>query len=167
MRTLYDIAAEFEALADRAFSFAEEGEVPSDLCAELDAIEAEFEDKVAACCRMIKSFDAHAAVVKREADRLADRHKALANASERLQQYVFDMMTAVGKDVCEPDELFTVRIQNNSQPSVEIEDLAAVPVNFDKQQDRVVDKTAIRDQLKKGVPVPGCRLVQGKHLRIR
>lgn len=165
--SLYQLTSDFAALADRAFSFCEEGEVPGDLCEQLDKIETDIDEKLAACCRIVRTFEVNAKAVKEEADRLARKAAAFADAAKRIKENMHATLDVVGSASRKVDAVFTVRVQNNSQPSVVVDDLALVPANFDKQREREVDKTAIRDQLKKGVPVPGCRLVQGKHLRIR
>lgn len=162
---LYQLTAEYDALMDRVLSFTEDGEIPADLAAEMDAIEGDITAKLEACAKMVRTLDARSKMFREEAARIARNAQASDNAGTRLKAYILEHMDRMGWEKRETGVL-TIRIQDNP-PSVAVRDLDAVPHEFDRPQAREIDKTAVKDAIKRGVVVPGVELVTGKHVRIR
>lgn len=163
---LYELTTTYAAVLDRAYDLAEDGEIPAGIVAELDALEGDIDTKLSGCCRMVKALSAMAHANAEEAKRLTQRAKAAEHGVSQIKDYMQHNMESMGWDKRKVDELFTVALQN-SPPSVVVEDLDAVPVEFDRVQERVIDKTAIKAAIQAGKEVPGCSLIQTKHLRIR
>lgn len=166
---LYELTAQWRALADAAIDAADsaEGEIPFDLIAAMSVIDGQVDDKLAGCCRVLKEIEAARDAFKKESLRLSARATSCDNHSESLKKYMKDQMELCGWDKRKVDDLFTVAIQKNSMPSVELLDLDAIPHSWDKPQERQVDVTGIRDALKAGISVPGAELKFGTHLRVR
>lgn len=164
---LYEIADRWNALADIAFANVDDdGEMPGDIVAEMNRTEAAFDDKLSACCRIVKNLTASADACDAEMKRLrAVRDTRLANA-ERLKSYMKDTLERLGEKKREVDGIFTVSIQMNT-PSVAVLNLDDVPNEFDKVFERQVELSRIKEALKSGREVPGVELTQGSHLRIR
>jgi len=164
---LYEIAAEWERLADIAFSNVDDdGEMPQDIVAEMNAVEASFDAKLSACCRVVRNLEAAADACDTEAKRLKARKDVYNNNADRLKSYMKDVLERLGERKREIDGIFTVSI-NNNPPSVAVLDLDLVPSEFDKVFERAVELSRIKEALKAGVVVPGVELRNGTHLRIR
>lgn len=164
---LYDIAERWNELADIAFANVDEdGEMPKDIVAEMQRIEASFDEKLSACCRIVKNLTAMADACDAEMKRLrAVRDARIANA-DRLKGYMKDTLERLGERKREVDGIFTVSIQTNP-PSVAVLNMDDVPHEYDKVFERTLELSRIKEALKAGKDVPGVELTQGTHLRIR
>ena len=163
---LYELTSEWRRIAEIAFAEMEEGELPADLMQQLAATEGDIDAKLAACCRIVKEMDASKEAFNVEASRLKLKASRCDAHAESLKRYMKERMEACDFTKREVDSLFTVAIQNNP-PSVKVNDSESVPTSWDLPQDRKLDLKGIKDAIKSGVPVPGCEIVQGTHLRIR
>lgn len=96
MKTLYELSAEACALFDQLEQYAEEnnGEVPADLDAAIDAITAERGAKIEAICAIYKELLGRSEIFHQEAKKLTARGKTLANQAEALKSYLARNMTA-------------------------------------------------------------------------
>lgn len=163
---LYELTAEYEAILEQAFNTATDGEIDGEIALQLDAIEAELDKKLANCCRMVRNMQGIADSLQSEIGRLQTKQKSANRAIESIKDYMQANLEKIGIDKRKVDDLFTVSIQA-SPPAVSVDDLDAVPNEFDKEPARVIDKTLIRVALQAGREIPGCTLVQSKHLRIK
>lgn len=145
-----DLSPEDQAEADRLISTALDGLLPA---------------KVEGYCGLIRSLrleaEAYAAEEKRLAGHRLAREGLAARLTERLQ---------AGLEVACLDKmkagLFTVAIQA-SPPTVEIARDAEIPSEFLTAQEPKVDRRGLLAAVKGGREIPGVRLTQGRHLRIR
>jgi len=164
---LYEIADKWNELADIAFSNVDEdGEMPKDIVAEMQQVEAAFDEKLSACCRIVKNLEATADACDNEMKRLRSVRDARNANSSKLKEYIKDTLEKLGEKKRQVDGLFTVSIQMNP-PSVAVLNLDEVPSEFDKVFERTLELSRIKDALKQGKNVPGVELTQGSHLRIR
>lgn len=165
---LYELSEKWNRLSDLLLDSIDDetGIVDADIAGELQACEASLRDKFAACCRLIRNMEANEAALKEERDRLAAKAKSIGNRIDGLKRYVKETMESLGESKFVVDEIFTLAIQN-SPPAVSIENFDQVPASYDKPTERQLMLSAIRDDLKRGVEVPGAVLVQATHLRIR
>lgn len=90
------------------------GEIPEHLVQLLDDAEDDFKAKVERVALYIRSLVAHAAAVKTEEQRLANRRRALENGAERLKAYLKAQLEAAGIPRVD-GTLATVRIQANPE----------------------------------------------------
>lgn len=162
--SLYELTSDYQRLQDLASEMdTEEGEAA--FADTLEGLQGEIGDKcenIAAVCRTLTT---QAAVIKEEEERLSRRRKALESSADRLKMYMQINLEAVGLEKVK-GKLFTVGIQKNPA-SLVIDDEALVPARFQKTE-VVILRSEIKDALKAGEVVPGCRLDQsGKSLRIR
>lgn len=90
MRKLYELAVEFEKLAFQIDQSANEneGEIPSDLEAKLDAVKLEMDAKLENCCAMVKEFLGVANMLNAESSRLTKRADSYEAAAEALMKYL-------------------------------------------------------------------------------
>lgn len=162
---LYEITEQYTKLLE----LAEDPETDPEIIADtMEAIEGDFEDKATGYAKVITQLKAEAEAVKKEADRLAARRKALEANANRIRDNLQAAMVAVGKPKFKTD-LFSFNIQKNP-PSVvmDTEDLFAIPQEYIVIPDPEINKAAIKDALKSGIVLEGvAHLEQGETLRIR
>ena len=134
----------------------------------LQNIEGVIEVKVENTARMIKNWEAQAAAMEAEEKRLKESRQALENRISRVKDYLLENMALMGKDKI-TTSIGNVCRQKNP-PSVEVYDMKAVPESYIiiPPVEPKVDKKSILDHFKvTGEPIPGTRIIQGYHLRIR
>lgn len=159
---LYDLPAEFAAI-DAAITDLD-GELTPELAERLDHLECTLEDKVEAIASLVRTAEAEADYFASEADRLANRKRSATNKASRLKDYLKQNLEALGRDRVKTPR-FTVRLQNNSGPSIAWVAEAPIPDGF--QRVRVeLDGDAARQAWKAGTLPAGFKVVTGRHLRI-
>lgn len=162
---LYDLTAQYATLFDSIMDSAVDGEILPEFADALAALEDDIKHKLAGCCMVIADLEAHGAACEQEAKRLAKRAASVTAHVKGLKTYMKDCLERA--DLVKLDTgLFRVSVCNNSQPSVSIVDLDAVPHKFDKVPAREVSLSAIAEAVGKGEDVPGAEVTRGKHLRI-
>jgi hypothetical protein len=137
-------------------------------------LEAEFRDNEALVVQKAERYLhvlAHFAAIAKARRDTAARLKASADAAEHATQRIKDQlltaMQTMDRDRIETPS-GTVRIQPNSQPTVQVLDAAAVPHSYERKKIIVeVDKLSIlRDYKQSGIIPPGVSIVHGHHLRL-
>jgi hypothetical protein len=132
------------------------------MLAELDG---EIADKATSMVRFVQMLDADTDAISAEIKRLQDRKKARENRADGIKAYLKAQMEMQGKDKIQTP-LLTISIQKNSQPSLIVEDVSKIPASYQVVK-YDLNNAKIKEDLQKGQEVPGCKLVQGNHLRIR
>jgi FtsZ-binding cell division protein ZapB len=163
MMNLYQLTDAYLSVLDNLPEDVDQQAVNDTLEAIQDAIEVKARN-IAAFCR---SMETSAEAIDAEIKRLQSRKKALENRVKSLEQYLQGRMEAIGVDKIKSD-LFTIALQNNP-PALQITDQTAIPAKYLTiiPEQHVPNNEAIKAALKAGEDVPGCALVQGRHLRIR
>jgi hypothetical protein len=132
----------------------------------LTQIEESIESKAEGMAKLIKSIDGDIAALKEEENRLAKKRKTLENKQKNIKTYLEYQLIGMGIDKVKTP-LFTVALQNNP-PSVRFIDEDLIPEEYKVRTELVsIPKKLILDDIKEGIEVAGCELVQGKSLRIR
>lgn len=160
--TLYEIGADWNRVMD--FELENEGDQEAFLSL-LDEVEGAFVEKAERVCMVMKNVEAEAEAFKAEEARLAGRRKALENKADRLKSYLAGTMKAMGLPE-QKTPLFSLKFQKNP-PAVEVLDPAAIPADYWRQPEPVLDRALVKKALAEGYEIPGARLVQGESLRIR
>lgn len=162
---LYDLTKDFNEL----FELIDSEDFDLDTLEDtIQNIEGAIEVKVENIARMIRNWEAQAAAMEAEEKRLKDSKRAIENRISRMKDYVLENMTLMGKDKI-TTSIGNVCRQKNP-PSVDVYDMKAVPENYIiiPPVEPKVDKKSILDHYKAtGEPIPGTRVIQGYHLRIR
>lgn len=163
---LYTITTDLAALRE----LAENDDLTTDDQAQVTAmIDTVLTDllpaKVEAYCGLIRSLKLEAEAFQAEEKRLAGRRAALKNLGARLAERLQAGLTAAGLDELRAG-VFTAAIQA-SPPALEVALGAEIPERFLVAQEPKIDRKALLAAVKGGEEIPGCRLTQGKHLRIR
>lgn len=162
---LYDIATEYrqacEVLADLDLD-------PQTVADTLEGMSGELEVKAANVVGFTRNLEALADAIKAEEDRLAGRRKALVRRIESLTAYTLHCMQTAGVQRIEGPR-FRISVRDNPA-SVDVFDAAQVPPLFVRTPPApppAPDKLAIREAIKQGMEVPGCRLIQSQRLEVK
>jgi hypothetical protein len=157
---LYEI---HEAL-ERLFCIWEQTETDEEravLEGEIEALELALGDKVDSCVSYYKGQLAEAEAIKAEAKKLQERARKYESRAEWLKRYIGQVIPHGEKWQNERHQLGW-----RKSSSVEIVDESLIPIELS----RVVtspDKAAIKDQLSRGVEVPGARIKESLNLQIK
>lgn len=166
MPTLYDIAAEYQAIL-QAVEFLE-GELDEGLESLLDQVEGDFNHKAENIVRMIRNELADADSLDAEIGRLSKKAKARKNRAERLKQYLYLHFKGVGLQRLQVGN-FTL-LRHRGQPKLIIDSDEQVPEQFRTKvpESWHPDKKALAAYLKgEGVePIDGIRLEETEVFRI-
>lgn len=131
----------------------------------LDSIEDAIESKAENIAKLVRNLESDVSAYKEEEDRLKTKRQATENKVKWLKTYLEDNMKLTGKTKFKSG-MFNFLIQKNPA-SVDITDEKAIPEEFLIQQPPKVDKTSLKEILKRGIEVPGAELKQTEGLRIR
>lgn len=131
----------------------------------LDSIEDAIENKAENIAKLIRNLESDVTAYKEEEERLKTKRQATENKVKWLKTYLEDNMKLTGKTKFKSG-MFNFSIQKNPA-SVNITDEKIIPEEFLIQQPPKVDKTSLKEILKRGIEVPGAELKQTEGLRIR
>ena len=152
---LYAPADELDEISEESFA---------ELEAELGKLNIQFDEKVVACIKAIKNRKAESKMIAGEIKKLRQMKQASDNNTERLVNYVMNMMDSL-KLTESGTGLFKASIRN-SPLTVEEIDIHDVPDEFVEVVLKLKKREAI-DHIKKTGEIPqGVDMVQGRHLRI-
>jgi len=122
-------------------------------------------EKVSNYCGFLRSLKLEAGAFKEEEKRLAERRQVREHLAERLTHRLHEAMKGMELKKLAAGT-FSVSIQANP-PSVDVVDEGQNPEQFKIPQPPKLDKQTLLACLKAGNNVPGVRIAQGEHLRIR
>ncbi len=163
---LYEIANDYLALLQAI----DEGEIPEEAIADtLEAIEGEIEYKADNLACVLKTLNAEVAAIKVEEKALAERRKQKENASERIKNYLSDVLQSL--DI---NKLETARnkITFRKSESVVIGEgfIAWAQENRDdllSYSAPTANKTAIKAALKEGAEIEGAYIENKQNIQIK
>ncbi|EHL2528031.1 siphovirus Gp157 family protein [Listeria monocytogenes] len=159
MSTLYSIQGKYQQLLNLAEQLD-----PELLKDTLESIDDELETKAENVAFVIKELEGQSLILEKETKRLAERKNTINNNVKRLKQSLFDAMITANKQKIKTN-LFTLDIRKNP-PSLIVEDESKL-LNYLIEQPKKLDKTKLGDDLKKGIEVPGAKIIQTERLKIR
>lgn len=131
----------------------------------LDSIEDAIENKAENIAKLVRNLESDVSAYKEEEDRLKTKRQAMENKVKWLKTYLEDNMKLTGKTKFKSG-MFNFSIQKNPA-SVNITDEKIIPEEFLIPQLPKIDKTSLKEILKRGIEVPGAELKQTEGLRIR
>lgn len=162
--TLYNLAAEYREACERLCDLDLDEQTLRDT---LEGMGGELEVKARNVAMFARDLEATAASIKEAEVQMSKRRKAIENKAAGIRKYLFDSMQFAGVQRIECPQ-FVMAIKNNP-PAVDVFDHLQVPAEFMKQPEPpppAVDKAKVKDAIKAGQEVPGCRLVHGQRLDI-
>jgi hypothetical protein len=135
-----------------------------------DGAQIALKEKQLAVVAWLKNNDANITLLDGAIKELQARKKAMQTRYESLKDYLLFNMKAHGvSEISANDMTFTAKIKLNP-PSVLIEDESAIPSEYltvPVAPPPAPDKTAIKEAIKAGKNVPGCKLVQAERVDIK
>lgn len=156
MSTLRELSAELAGINE----LARDPEIPMEAIADtIEGLQGMFNEKAIKVVHVIANNDSDIAEIDAEIARLTARKKVMANARERLKDYLRFNMEATGiKKIESP--LFNVTLVAGRE-SVAVDDVDALPDDY-KRVKVEADKVLIAKALKDGYDVPGASLQLGQ-----
>jgi hypothetical protein len=134
----------------------------------LEAMTGDLEVKAQNTIMLARNLEATAAAIKEAEAQMAARRKALENRASRIRDWVLANMMVAGIQKIECP-YFKLSVRDNPA-AVEVYEPGLIPAEFMRQPEpppATPDKTAIKEALKAGQEVPGCKLTVGKRLDIK
>ena len=132
----------------------------------LEGLSGELEDKAVNVAKFLRNMETTAEAIKAAEEAMAKRRKTLESRVKWLKDYLKTNMEACGISKIECP-FFKLAIQKNPE-WVHIIDEGAIPEQFKEQVVTwKISKTAIKDAIKAGTPVPGAELTAGTRLAIK
>ena len=129
---------------------------------QLEKLQIERNAKIENVACWIKNLEADAAAIKAEADRLAERAKKAQNKAADLKIWLSGVLSGQKFDSAR------CAVSWRKSEKVEIEDETKVPKAYlIKKITYSPDKTAIKNMIKSGKKVRGCKLVQNLNAQIK
>lgn len=165
MTALFDIAREYREAADKLADLDLPPEAIEDT---LESLSGDLEAKAQNTAFVIRNLEASAAAIKEAEAQMAARRKAIENRAARVRDYLLANMMVAGIQKIECP-YFRMSVRDNP-PAVEIYEPGLIPAEYMRQPEPPPpspDKTAIKEALRAGVDVPGCKLTIGKRLEIK
>jgi hypothetical protein len=162
--SLFEVAAEYRAAVEKLSDLDLDDQTLADT---LESLPGELEVKAKNVAMFARDLEATAASIKDAEAQMAARRKAIENRAAGVRRYILSSMQLAGMTKIECPH-FALTVKNNP-PAVEIYEPLSVPAAFMKQPEPPPpspDKTAIKEAIKRGEEVPGCRMTQGKRLDI-
>lgn len=166
MSNLYEISNELARINDELEATG--GEITTEIEALLDSCNLEFKDKCLNIGNWLLNIDGKVEALDKEIVRLVNRKNAAENLKSRLKEYVKTSMERAEINKLDFPS-FTLAVQKNPA-SCEIWDEKRIPARFITivPEQKVVNKKAVLEAMKKGEEIEGATLVSGKtHLRQR
>lgn len=162
--TLFEIAREYRTDIEKLGDLDLPDEVVADT---LESMGGDLTVKACNVAAFMAHLDTTAAGMKEAEARMKARRQAVERRAERLRHYLLSGMQYAGIDRIESPD-FVLSIKKNP-PAVEVFDERMVPADYMKQPEPpppTVDKALVKQAIKDGYEVPGCKLVQGFRLSI-
>jgi hypothetical protein len=163
--TLYEISQEYRSDLEKLADMDLDEQTLADT---LDSMGGELTTKAQSVACFIRNLEASAAAIKDAEAQMAARRKALENRAGRVKDYLLASMMVAGVQKVECP-LFKLAVRDNPA-AVEIYEPGLIPAEFMRQPEpppASPDKAAIKEVLKAGREVAGCKLTVGKRLEIK
>lgn len=164
MSALFELAAEFRALADKLNDSDLDQETISDT---LDGASGDLEEKIINTAKYYRNIEADADKIEEAAKAMLARAKTLRTHSGHIKTYLQSNLERAGlQKVNSP--WFVVTLAQN-QEAVTVDDETLIPRDYFKEVpvSFVLDKLMVKQAMKDGYEVPGARLTRGTSLRIK
>jgi hypothetical protein len=161
----FELAGEYENLYSNIekFTDAETGEISEEFIKKLSDIEASANEKALACAEIYKRLNAESEAYENEIDRLIAESRHLKNEAERIKNYLDGNLRQMS--ITEVKGI-SGKITYRASQSVEVADVNALPEQY-KRIKVEADKVAIKNALKAGTEINGCKLIENQSIQIK
>jgi hypothetical protein len=165
MTQLYVLAQDYRATADKLADMDLDEQTIADT---LESMSGDLEVKATNTAMFCRNLEASAAAIKEAEAQMAARRKAIENRAGRIKDYLLASMMVAGVQKIECPH-FRLAVRENP-PAVEVYEPGLIPAEFMRQPEPpppAIDKAAIKEAIKAGQDVPGCKLSRGMRLEIK
>ena len=134
----------------------------------LESISGDFEVKATNVSMFIKNLEATAESIKQAEKQMADRRKSIETKAQKIKDYLKENMIKTGITKIE-SPYFQISLKNNPE-SVDVISQQLIPEKYFIQPplpEKVLDKVALKEDLKAGIEVDGARLIRGQRVEIK
>lgn len=162
--TLFELTGQYRELQ----ALVESDELPAEVIRDtVEALGGQFNDKAIAVAHVIMNLEAASDSIHAASEAMKERAKRVQTRADSLRHYLLYCLQSADVKRLENAELVIKRQSN--PPAVYVTDEAAVPDWFWVQPEpppKRIDKTAVKEALKAGVPVPGAYIESAERLVI-
>ncbi len=165
MTALYLLAEEYRAAAEKLADLDLDEQTVADT---LESLAGSVEVKATNVAMFARNLEALAEQIDDAERAMAARRKAIARRAANVRAYLMRCMQATGIKKIEAPA-FRIALRDNPA-AVDVFDAAQVPAEFMRQPEPPPpspDKSAIKEAIKSGADVPGCRLVTSQRVEIK
>jgi hypothetical protein len=160
---IYQIEKEYLELANQLIESG--GECSPELELQLTINQEQLEQKARGYGFVVKQMESDVSIIDAEIERLKGLKKTREKTIERLETTVSNAMQLYQIQKLETP---TLKISFRKSESVEIDNEADIPAQFLKEKTTyTIDKTAIKEAIKKGEVVIGARLQVNQNIQIK
>ena len=160
-RPFWSIQTDYEKLANTIINNG--GEVSEAQLNQLAINETERNVKSVAYYRIINNIESENMIIKKEIDRLNNRLKSNQKTIDRLEKCLIDAILLYGEYEHE-----MVKFKTRKSTAVEVNPVWPLDAKYTITKTTIIpDKTLIKNDLKNGVVIDGCHLVENHHLNIK
>lgn len=160
-RPFWSIQSDYEKLANTIINNG--GEITEDELNQLSINETERNIKSVAYYRIINNIESENMIIKKEIERLNNRLKSNQKTIDRLKKCLVDAILLYGEYEHE-----MVKFKTRKSTAVEVNPEAILDAKYTITKTTITpDKTLIKNDLKNGVVIDGCELVENHHLNIK
>jgi hypothetical protein len=160
---IYQIEKEYLELANQLIESG--GECSPELELQLTINQEQLEQKARGYGFVVKQMESDVSIIDAEIKRLGELKKARLKTIERLETTVSNAMQLYQINKLETP---TLKISFRKSESVEIDDESAISFAYLKEKiTYTIDKTAIKEAIKKGEVVAGARLQINQNIQIK
>lgn len=164
MIALYQLVAQYRELQQ-----IDAEEIPEEVLRDtLEALQGDLEMKATNVAMFCKNLDTFAETVDEAAKQMKERASRIKRKADQVRGYLHSMLTAAEITKIEAPE-FTLAVKKNP-PALVIAPGAKIPDEFmvtPPAPSPYPDKSAIKEAIKAGRDIDGCRLEQGTRLEIK
>lgn len=165
MANLYEVANDFI----EAYNLLDQAETDEEYQSALAIFlqrDKELSTKIENFVYYLKNTEGEAVKFKAEENRLKERRQILERKVKDGKDFIKNVLIGYGIDSIDAG-MFKVKVQNNSQYSVIVEDETKIPKEYFINQP-VLDKKALKEAMvENGEVIKGASVERGTHLRIR
>lgn len=157
---IYDVT-DMENQIDRIAS-ENQGEIPEEMIKELVELQMKSIATITGLCKYIKSIDLFSEACKSEENRIAELRERAENRKESIYKYLTPFVARDGRI-----DAGTFKLSVRKSERVEVDDdFNHVDYTYIEELLKV-DKTKLKEDLKKGIVVKGARITEHDNLQIK
>lgn len=160
---LYEITSQFKKLQ----LLSENDEMDKDLIAEVTLeLKQNLQEKSQGYVDFMKNLEAHSNALKDEITRLKARKDKADELHDKLKETLLNALVELNIDTVNTVK-YTIKQKNNPE-SVYIDEFVKLPVEYERTVIKTdPDKIKIKEALKNGIEIDGCKLVRTKGISIK